>query len=127
MLILCIAIYNWVCILYNYDSVEAHSCMHLLIQHESDEQYCSFLLNGCSVYCLSDSCLVGRGKTPPVQVVVGSSRMAASHVCTLDNALVGTTKDTTSASCRGSRPSWALVYRSRMQQPNAGSTRARSG
>ena len=30
-------------------------------------------------------------KTPPVQVAV-SSMMDASHVCTLDNALVGTRK-----------------------------------
>ena len=73
-------------------------------------------------------------ETPSVQVAVGSSRMAASHVCTLDNALVGTrktptvqvadnahasasevfalidgTKNITSANCRGSRPSWALI------------------
>ena len=40
-------------------------------------------------------------------------------------ALVNGRKNTTSASCTVSRPSWAQVYRSRMQQPNAGSTRAR--
>ena len=69
-----------------------------------------------------------------MQVAVSSSRMDVSHVCTLDTALVGTRKhhqprlqimltasaseifvlidgrkNTTSASCRGSRPSWALV------------------
>ena len=76
----------------------------------------------------------------------------ASHVCTLVNELVGTRKhhqcklqvmstasasevfalidgriNTTSTSCRGLRPSWALASRSRMQQPIAGSTRARYG
>ena len=51
------------------------------------------LQNKCSFVCVNISkCLVGRGKTPPVQVAVGSSRMDASHVCTLDNALVGTRK-----------------------------------
>ena len=78
-------------------------------------------------------CLVGRGKPPPVQVAVGSGSMT-SHVCTLANTLVGARKtppmqvagdvhskckwvfalidgrkNTTSASCRGSRPSLALV------------------
>ena len=62
-----------------------------------------------------------------VQVAVGGGSMA-SHVCTLVNALFGTRKtppvqasasevfvlidgriNTTSASCRGSRSSWALV------------------
>ena len=37
-------------------------------------------------------------------------------------ALVDGRKNTTSASCTVSRPSWAQVYRSGMQQPNAGST-----
>ena len=51
------------------------------------------LQNKCSSVCVHiNKCLVGRGKTPPVQVAVGSSRMDASHVCTLDNALVGTRK-----------------------------------
>ena len=39
-------------------------------------------------------------------------------------ALVDGRKNTTSASCTVSRPSWAQVYRSRMQQPNAACTRA---
>ena len=39
--------------------------------------------------------------------------------------LVDGRKNTTSASCTVSRPSWAQVYRSETQQPNAGSTRAR--
>ena len=39
-------------------------------------------------------------------------------------AQVGGRKNTTSASCTVSRPSWAQVYRSGMQQPNAACTRA---
>ena len=51
------------------------------------------LQNMCSFVCVDISkCLVGRGKPPPVQVTVGSSRMDASHVWTLDNVLVGTRK-----------------------------------
>ena len=51
------------------------------------------LPNQCSFVCVHISkCLFGRGKTPPVQVAVGSSRMETSHVCTLDNALIGTRK-----------------------------------
>ena len=48
--------------------------------------------------------------------------MGASEVF----ALVHGGKNTTSTSRTVSRPSWAQVYRSGMQQPNAGSTRARS-
>ena len=39
-------------------------------------------------------------------------------------ALVDGRKNTTSASCTVSRPSWAQVYSSGMQQPNAACTRA---
>ena len=51
------------------------------------------LQNKCSFVCVHISkYMVGRGKTPPVQVAVGSSRIDTGHVCTLDNALVGTRK-----------------------------------
>ena len=47
----------------------------------------------CKFVCVHISkCLVVRRKTPPVQVAVDSSRMDASHVCTIDNALVRTRK-----------------------------------
>ena len=46
------------------------------------------LQHKCSFECVHISkCLVGRGKTLPVQVAVGSSRMDARHVCTLDDVL----------------------------------------
>ena len=47
---------------------------------------------------------------------------AYSFVCILVNALYSAPrKSTTSASCTVSRPSWAQVYRSGLQQSNAGS------
>ena len=79
-------------------------------------------------------CLVGCGKTPPVQVAVGGGSMVASHVCTLNVLVViqekhhlhklqvmptasasevfvlnDSRKNTAIASCRGSRSSWTLV------------------
>ena len=63
-------------------------------------------------------CASAQGKTPPAQVAMAI--MSASGAF----ALVDGRKNTTSASCTVSRPSWAQVYRSGMQQPNAGSTRA---
>ena len=58
------------------------------------------LQNKCSFVCVHISkCLVVRGKTSPVQVAVVSSRMDASHVCTLDNALVGTRAQTLTRPC----------------------------
>ena len=63
--------------------------------------------------------LVLRGKTPLAQVAVGMNTMSASGVF----ALVGGRKNTTSASCGVSRPSWAQVYRSGMQQANVACTR----
>ena len=46
---------------------------------------------------------------------------------TSTNEAVDDWENTNSTSCRGSRSSWALVARSRMQQPIAGNTRASSG
>ena len=65
-------------------------------------------------------CLVGTEKTPPVQVGVGGGCMVAkgTNGCTLVNALIGTRKTPLAqvAEILGNS-------KSRMHQPNAGSTR----
>ena len=64
-------------------------------------------------------CAGALRKTPPAQVAMAT--MSARGMF----ALVHGSKNTTSARCTVSRPTWAQVYRSGMQQPNACSTRAR--
>ena len=72
------------------------------------------------------NCLVGREKTPPAQVTAGDGGMVVKvrcahystkraswprkhHQCKSQAMPTDGRKNTTSTSCRGSRPSWALV------------------
>ena len=73
------------------------------------------------VICTLVNALVLRGRTPPVQVAAGDDH----HECKWNICASWWNENTTSASCTVSRLTWAEVYRSGMQQPNAGSTRAR--